>query len=56
MDDKIVINKCDDSMLWYSSKIGQTVNIFKELTYVYLCREDSGYINIIKKTDATLLK
>lgn len=53
---KIIINKCDDSMLWYSNKIGEQLDIVKELSNVYLCREDAGYVNIVKKTDATFLK
>ena len=52
---KIIIQKCDDPQLWYSSKIGQVINVVDTRHDVYLCREDAGYLNIVKKSDAILV-
>jgi hypothetical protein len=48
------IVKCSDPLMWYADKVGQRAIILGENKNYYLSREDSGYVNIIKKCDAKI--
>ena len=52
----IRIAKCSDPQMWYADKIGQLVAYISETEDEYISREDAGYLNIVKKSDAELLK
>lgn len=52
----IYIHQCSSPSMWYASEVGSVVAVVREFEDEYLCREDAGYLNIVKKTDAVLLK
>ena len=47
----VLIKKSSNPLFWYSNMIGQQVPLLREESDVYICREPSGYTNIVKKTD-----
>lgn len=56
---KLLITKCNDSLMWYSKLVGQTVPYegeWSDAPDVYKSREPAGYINIVKKTDAVIVE
>ncbi len=48
----IKINKCSDSLYWYNNLVGTIVPYVAESAVEFLCREPSGYTNIVKRSDA----
>lgn len=52
---KLKITACTDPMMWYADKIGQIVPFLREESDCFISREPSGYINIVRKTDATIV-
>lgn len=42
--------------MWYASKVGQTVPFVRETNDGYWSREDAGYLNIVRKTDAEIVE
>lgn len=53
------IIQCSDSMMWYRDRVGDTVVLARPADYdpdVYWSREAAGYLNIIHKRDAELIK
>lgn len=50
------ILSCSDSMMWYADKVGITVPLLRIEENEYISREPSGYINIVKKTDAIIIE
>jgi hypothetical protein len=52
---KLLIISCSDPMLWYATKIGQEVELLAAEADCYLSREDAGYVNIVKKSDAIII-
>lgn len=49
---KLLIVSARDSLMWYSDKIGQTVDFVREDSEYYWSRDNGGYINIVHKADA----
>lgn len=49
---KVKIIKCNDALMWYADKIGEEIEVIRELSDFYIAREDAGYSNIIKKCDS----
>ncbi len=52
---KLLIIGCSDGMMWYANKIGHEITFLREESDCYLAREDAGFVNIVKKQDATIL-
>lgn len=53
----IKIIKCSDSLFWYADKVGQILELRRPSEFSnheYICTDDSGYANIVKKCDAIL--
>lgn len=42
--------------MWYAAKVGQIVPFVRETHDGYWSREDAGYINIVRKTDAEIIE
>ena len=51
----VKINRCSDSMFWYSSYIGSIVPLLRDGGDYFMVREPAGYSNIVKKTDGNLV-
>ena len=51
----IKIVKCDDPLMWYANKIGHNIPLIREDIDGYWCREDAGYVNVVKKSDAVTI-
>jgi hypothetical protein len=51
---KLFITSCEDSMMWYSSKVGQYVPYLGEYPEAYKSIDNSGYSNIVRFEDAVL--
>lgn len=51
----IKIIKCSDSLVWYATKVGETVVLERETVDYYWAREPAGYINIVHKQDAEVI-
>lgn len=41
--------------MWYNSLVGQQLHVEREDNDYYWCREIEGYLNIILKSDATVV-
>lgn len=56
----LLITGCDDSMLWYSNKIGDIVPFISADTDpkgpIYWSREPAGYRNIVFQKDAKIVQ
>lgn len=52
---QIKITKCQDSLLWYNTHIGQVFIPYREYPESYLVRATDGYSNIIYKTDCEVI-
>ena len=52
---RLLITKCNDTMMWYADKIGKEVEYIGEEYDYYLSRQDSGLVNIVKKCDAVII-
>lgn len=53
----IRVDQCQDDLMWYANKIGMTLPLARPAGWskdVYWCREDGGYLNLVKKSDSTL--
>lgn len=58
MKSKILITGCDDPFMWYAQHVGE---MFPMLymdyeTGEYVTKEPSGYTNIVKFEDATIVE
>lgn len=53
---ELLIKRCRDNMMWYASKIGQTVPLLREGNCFYWSRQDEGYSNIVHKDDAEVVE
>lgn len=42
--------------MWYRNKIGQILNVERIDNEYFWCREDAGYINIVHRSDAEIIK
>ena len=49
------IIKCNDSLMWYRDKVGETVQLVREYEDCYMSREPAGYLNIVKRGDAEIV-
>jgi hypothetical protein len=52
----LFIKQCKDPMMWYADKVGQAVEFIREDRDGYWSRDKGGYLNIVKKTDAVVIK
>lgn len=49
----VVIQKCPDTLKWYSDYIGEVFDLVREDRQYYYAREpNGGYLNVIDKNDA----
>lgn len=58
MAKELLIHKCSDPMMWYSGMVGQRVPYlgeWRDTPDVFKSCEPAGYVNIVKKTDATVV-
>ena len=53
---KLLIKQCQDSMMWYADKIGQTVPFEGRWPDGYKSREESGCVNIVRYADAEVVE
>lgn len=53
---KIKIIQLSSSSMWYRNKIGQILNVERIDNEYFWCREDAGYINIVHRSDAEIIK
>ena len=53
---QLLITGCSDSQYWYAGLVGTRQKYAGETDDFYWSRESAGYINIIKKTDATIVE
>lgn len=49
------IVQCNDPLMWYRDKIGQTVPYLGQWPEGYKSREDAGYLNVVRFQDAELI-
>jgi hypothetical protein len=52
----IHILQCEDQQLWYRGMIGKIVPLVRDAGDCWMSREKDGYLNIVKKADAKLIK
>lgn len=52
----LLIVQSPDPLMWYASKIGQTVPLVGQWPEGFKSREPAGYINIVKYADARIVK
>jgi hypothetical protein len=50
------IIRCSDPLMWYCSKVGETVLLVREYEDCYMSREPAGYLNIVKLGDAEIVE
>lgn len=56
MNEKMIfIKSCSDPLMWYKTEIGSFYTLIREYDDCYLTREPSGFTNIVRKGDATLV-
>lgn len=58
MTKELLIHRCPDPHMWYSGMVGQRVPYlgeWRDTPDVYKSREPAGYVNIVKKADATIV-
>lgn len=56
---KLLVMKCDDSLMWYSGLVGHVVPYeggWSDTPSVFKSRERAGYVNIVKKADAMVIE
>lgn len=53
---KIKITSCDDAMMWYSDKVGETVPYLGEEGDIYWSREDAGFKNRVNKEHGKIIE
>lgn len=53
---ELIITQCPDRSMWYATLVNQRVPFIREEHDCYLSRELSGYINIVRKTDARIVE
>lgn len=42
-------------MMWYNKLVGSQLVVEREDKEYYWCREPTGFLNIVKKNDATII-
>lgn len=52
---KLLILQCNDPMMWYRDKVGQTVPFEGRWPEGYKSREDAGYLNVVRFQDAEVV-
>jgi hypothetical protein len=50
------IIKCSDPLMWYQSKVGETVQLVREYVDCYMSREPAGYLNVVRLQDAEVVE
>jgi hypothetical protein len=50
------IIKCSDPLMWYQSKVGETVQLVREYVDCYMSREPAGYLNVVRLEDAEIVE
>jgi len=50
------IIKCSDPLMWYQSKVGETVQLVREYADCYMSREPAGYLNVVRLQDAEVIE
>ena len=58
MNIALKIIKCNDSLMWYNKRVGDIVTLARHPDSdpeVYWSRDNGGYLNIIRKTDAQVV-
>ncbi len=53
---RLLITQCPDPLMWYAVKVGQTVPYLGSKYGTHTSREDSGFINIVKESDAEMIE
>jgi hypothetical protein len=53
---KLLITSCEDSMMWYSSRIGEYVPYLGEYPEAFKSIDNSGYTNVVRFDDAVLVE
>ncbi len=60
MKTMLKVNRCSDSLLWYSRKVGQLIPYLGEdedrRGPIFWSREDAGYKNIVFQCDAEIVE
>jgi hypothetical protein len=51
----IKIISCTDHLMWYSHRVGDTVQLVREEEDYYISREPNGCTNIVHKKDAEVI-
>ena len=49
------IDRCNDASMWYSRLIGYHVPLVRIDDECYWSREPAGYLNVVSKSDATVV-
>lgn len=58
MTKELLIHSCPDSQMWYRGLVGQRVPYlgeWRDTPDVFKSREPAGFVNIVKKSDATIV-
>jgi|APCry1669189034_1035192.scaffolds.fasta_scaffold143470_2 hypothetical protein len=50
------IIRCSDPLMWYSDKVGETVQLVREYEDCFMSREPAGYLNIVRLNDAQVIE
>ena len=50
------IIRCSDPLMWYSDKVGETVQLVREYEDCFMSREPAGYLNIVRLNDAEVIE
>ena len=53
---ELLIHRCPDSSMWYSSLVGERVVFIRDTGTEYISREPSGYLNIVLYNDADIVE
>ncbi len=53
---QIRVIKASNPSYWYADNVGDTFPILREVQEGYMTREPAGYLNIIYKQDAEVIK
>lgn len=52
----IQIEQCSDMLMWYADQVGNRVPFIREDDQYYWSRDSGGYLNIVLKSDATIVE
>lgn len=55
IEKRLLIKQCNDSLMWYSHKVGQLVAFTRETATEYISIDNGGFVNIVKKKDAVIV-